>query len=42
MGRAYLEEDMRSEAISSFKKALQIDPDFKECREMLEGLEKKI
>jgi len=40
IGRAYLETDMKKDAISSFKKALEIEPNFKECKEMLEGLEK--
>lgn len=35
MGRAYLEANMKKEAISSFKNALAIDPDFKECKEIL-------
>lgn len=42
MGRAYLEANMKKEAISSFKKALEIDPNFKECRETLVKAEQKI
>lgn len=38
LGKALLEAKKHGEAISSFKKALDIDPNFNECKEMLESL----
>lgn len=39
VGKALLDDQQREAAIIAFRKALQIDPEFKECRDILRQLE---
>lgn len=39
IGKAFLDDQQREAAIIAFKKALQIDPEFMECRDILKQLE---